>query len=61
MALLRDSVGAANRRSLILTSVFAVSAVLSALVGVLLAGFSGADQSIGDPYLFGEIAVIGPP
>jgi ribose transport system permease protein len=41
------------------TGVFALSAVLSALVGVLLAGFSGADQSIGDPYLFqGLTAVI---
>ncbi len=41
------------------SAVFALSAVLSALVGVLLAGFSGADQSIGDPYLFqGLTAVI---
>jgi ribose transport system permease protein len=41
------------------TTVFAGSAVLSALVGVLLAGFSGADQSLGDPYLFqGLTAVI---
>jgi ribose transport system permease protein len=38
---------------------FAVSAVCAALVGVLLAGFAGADQSIGDPYLFqGLTAVI---
>lgn len=39
--------------------VFALSAVCSALVGVLLAGFSGADQQLGDPYLFqGLTAVI---
>lgn len=41
------------------TGVFAASAVCSALVGVLLAGFSGADQNLGDPYLFqGLTAVI---
>lgn len=40
-------------------AVFAISAIASALVGVLLAGFAGADQSIGDPYLFtGLTAVI---
>jgi ribose transport system permease protein len=40
-------------------AVFAVSAMLSGLVGVLLAGFAGADQTIGDPYLFeGLTAVI---
>lgn len=39
--------------------VFMASAVGSGLVGVLLAGFSGADQSLGDPYLFlGLTAVI---
>ena len=39
--------------------VFALSAVVAALVGVLLAGFSGADQALGDPYLFqGLTAVI---
>lgn len=39
--------------------VFCISAVVSALVGILLAGFSGADQSLGDPYLFqGLTAVI---
>ena len=39
---------------------FAVSALCSALVGVLLAGFSGSgDVTIGDPYLFqGLTAVI---
>lgn len=38
---------------------FAASATLSALVGVALAGFSGADQALGDPYLFqGLTAVI---
>ncbi|UGS35597.1 ABC transporter permease [Capillimicrobium parvum] len=40
-------------------SVFALSAICSVLVGILLAGFSGADQSLGDPYLFqGLTAVI---
>ncbi|HVJ28189.1 MAG TPA: ABC transporter permease [Vicinamibacterales bacterium] len=40
-------------------AVFALSAVCSTLVGVLLVGFSGADQSLGDPYLFqGLTAVI---
>jgi ribose transport system permease protein len=39
--------------------VFAASAILSGLVGVLLAGFSGADPTLGDPYLFqGLTAVI---
>jgi len=39
--------------------VFAFSALMSALVGVLLAGFSGTDPSIGQPYLFqGLTAVI---
>ncbi|UGS36164.1 ABC transporter permease [Capillimicrobium parvum] len=40
-------------------AVFAASAAIATLVGILLAGFSGADQSIGDPYLFqGLTAVI---
>lgn len=40
-------------------AVFALSAACSALVGVLLTGFSGADQALGDPYLFqGLTAVI---
>ena len=40
-------------------AVFAASAVIAALVGVLLAGFAGADQTIGDPYFFqGLTAVI---
>ncbi|MEN3279475.1 MAG: ribose transport system permease protein [Solirubrobacteraceae bacterium] len=40
-------------------AVFAVSAVMSAVVGCLLAGFAGADQSVGNPYLFeGLTAVI---
>jgi ribose transport system permease protein len=39
--------------------VFALSALCSAVVGILLAGFSGADQALGDPYLFqGLTAVI---
>ncbi|WCB92100.1 Ribose import permease protein RbsC [Baekduia alba] len=40
-------------------AVFAASATMSALVGILLAGFSGATQTLGDPYLFeGLTAVI---
>jgi len=38
--------------------VFTASAVLSALVGVLLAGFAGADQTIGDPYLFSGLTAV---
>jgi ribose transport system permease protein len=45
--------------SLVWTAVFAASALCSALVGILLAGFAGADQTLGDPYLFqGLTAVI---
>ena len=41
------------------TVAFAFSAAMAALVGVLLAGFSGAGQGIGDTYLFqGLTAVI---
>jgi ribose transport system permease protein len=41
------------------TGLFGASAVMSGLVGVLLAGFSGAAPTIGDPYLFqGLTAVI---
>lgn len=41
------------------TGLFSVSAMLSGVVGVLLAGFAGADASLGDPYLFqGLTAVI---
>jgi len=41
------------------TGLFAASAVISGLVGVLLAGFAGADPTLGDPYLFqGLTAVI---
>jgi ribose transport system permease protein len=40
-------------------AVFAASAAIATLVGVLLAGFAGADQTMGDPYLFqGLTAVI---
>jgi ribose transport system permease protein len=40
-------------------AVFAASAVSATLVGILLAGYSGPDQTIGDPYLFqGLTAVI---
>ena len=47
------------RTSRVWTAVFAASALCSALVGVLLAGFAGADQSLGDPFLFqGLTAVI---
>lgn len=38
---------------------FAASALFSALVGVLLAGFSGSgDSTLGDPYLFQGIAAV---
>lgn len=38
---------------------FSASAVMSGIVGVLLAGFAGADPTLGDPYLFqGLTAVI---
>jgi ribose transport system permease protein len=41
------------------TATFAVAGVLSAITGVLLAGFSGAATTLGDPYLFqGLTAVI---
>jgi ribose transport system permease protein len=40
------------------TVVFAVSAVCSALAGVVLAGFAGADQSLGDPYLFAGLTAV---
>ena len=46
------------RTRLVWASVFAASAIGSALVGVLLAGFSGADQSLGDPYLFQGLTAI---
>ena len=38
--------------------VFAASAVMSTLVGCLLAGFAGADQTIGDPYLFSGLTAV---
>jgi ribose transport system permease protein len=38
--------------------VFAASAILSALVGVLLAGFAGADPTLGDPYLFSGLTAV---
>jgi ribose transport system permease protein len=38
--------------------VFAISAVASALVGCLLAGFAGADQTVGDPYLFSGLTAV---
>ena len=37
---------------------FALCAVLSALTGVLLAGFAAGDQSVGDPYLFESLAAV---
>jgi ribose transport system permease protein len=40
------------------TLVFAVSAICSALAGVVLAGFAGADQSLGDPYLFQGLTAV---
>jgi ribose transport system permease protein len=39
-------------------AVFATSAVCSALVGALLAGFAGADQTLGDPYLFSALTAV---
>ncbi len=38
--------------------VFASSACLSALTGCLLAGFAGADQTVGDPYLFSSLTAV---
>jgi ribose transport system permease protein len=38
--------------------VFATSAIFSAVAGVLLAGFSGADQGVGDPFLFQGLTAI---
>jgi ribose transport system permease protein len=38
--------------------VFMTSAIVSALVGVLLAGFAGADQTVGDPYLFSGLTAV---
>jgi ribose transport system permease protein len=47
------------RTGRVVVGVFMVSAIASGLVGVLLAGFAGADQTLGDPYLFtGLTAVI---
>jgi ribose transport system permease protein len=41
------------------TSAFAFSAIASALVGVLVAGFTGSvDDSIGDPYLFQSVVAV---
>ncbi len=41
------------------TCAFAFSAVASALVGVLVAGFTGTvDDSIGDPYLFQSVVAV---
>jgi ribose transport system permease protein len=37
---------------------FAASAIFSAIVGVLLAGYAGPDQSLGDPYLFQGLAAV---
>jgi ribose transport system permease protein len=39
-------------------AVFAASAIFSAIAGVLLAGFSGADQGVGDPFLFQGLTAI---
>jgi ribose transport system permease protein len=38
--------------------VFAASGLLSALTGCLLAGFAGADQTVGDPYLFTSLTAV---
>ena len=37
---------------------FAASAIFSVLVGVLLAGYAGPDQSLGDPDLFQGLAAV---
>jgi ribose transport system permease protein len=37
---------------------FMTSAIVSALVGVFLAGFAGADQTVGDPYLFSGLTAV---
>ena len=39
-------------------AVFAASAICSALAGVLLAGFAGANQSLGDPYLWEGLTAV---
>jgi ribose transport system permease protein len=40
-------------------AVFALSAVLSALVGVVIAGFAGSvDTTVGGPYLFDSLAAV---
>jgi ribose transport system permease protein len=46
------------RTGRVVVAVFAISAVVSALVGVLLAGFAGPDQTIGDPYLFSGLTAV---
>jgi len=38
--------------------VFMISAIASGMVGVLLAGFAGADQTLGDPYLFSGLTAV---
>jgi ribose transport system permease protein len=49
-------VGISTKR--VWVAAFAVSAMASALVGCLLAGFAGADQTIGDPYLFSGLTAV---
>jgi len=46
------------RTGRVVVAVFLVSAVASGLVGVLLAGFAGADQTLGDPYLFSGLTAV---
>ena len=46
------------RTGRVVVGVFLVSAVASGLVGVLLAGFAGADQTLGDPYLFSGLTAV---
>jgi ribose transport system permease protein len=44
---------------LVWTATFAFSAVASALVGVLIAGFAGSvDSTLGDPYLFQSVVAV---
>jgi ribose transport system permease protein len=39
-------------------AVFAASAIFSVIAGVLLAGFSGASEAVGDPFLFQGLTAI---
>ena len=51
-----DLAGISTRKVWI--GVFTASAALSGLVGILLAGFAGADPTLGDPYLFAGLTAV---